>query len=159
MESTSAFPREEEEERDEEKPTVVESERRTVEDDHDEKPQVNASSSFATETPFVPPTATEAPFVPPSSSIDDDETTAQPAPASPVPATVSADDKPLTSSTSLKRRSVQAQPSNTSSTGGTGAGGGGAAASGRLRGARAPRPISTSNSSVFDKVKQFEGGN
>ncbi|GAA5949780.1 hypothetical protein JCM3765_007687 [Sporobolomyces pararoseus] len=138
LESTSAFPQEgagtkEEEEKETEKHDV-----------EDSKPQV-APPSEGTESAFEPPSSSsETTFIPPSedSAVE----------TSPAVQTESTDDKPLVSSTSLKRRSVQASSTGDKTT----SGGGG---SGRLRGARAPRPISSSNSSVFDKVKQFEGGN
>ncbi|GAA5899161.1 GTPase-activating protein RGD2 [Sporobolomyces salmoneus] len=147
MESTSAFPRDEEKEED---PTLdVETK---VDTEDDEKPQIVPSTTM-TETPFVPPSSSEASetsFVPPSSN--DDSSTVR----VPVAQKEEEEDKPLTSSTSLKRRSVQA-----TATAGAGdktaTAGGGTGGSGRLRGARAPRPISSSASSVFDKVKQFEG--
>ncbi|GAA6020318.1 hypothetical protein JCM11491_005328 [Sporobolomyces phaffii] len=154
MESTSAFPRDGEENVVEGVPVVAEVKADQQDEEaspaaaalnerlDDEKPQVGGTTGAATETPFVPPT----------SSADEPEDEAVPPPAN---STAFSDDKPLTSSTSLKRRSVQSTNSNNGASVGAGGGGG----SGRLRGARAPRPISSSNSSVFDKVKQFEGGN
>lgn len=147
MESNSAFPAEDEKEPGRKKKEL---------DVEDEKPSSLPSSTLegATETPFSPPTSsevvTEEPFVPPTSSF--------PSSSDNLPSISNSnetEDKPLSSSTSLKRQSGSART-------GEGATGGGSG-SGRLRGARAPRPISHSHSnsgsgSVFDKVKAFEGG-
>ncbi|GAA5899141.1 hypothetical protein JCM6882_004627, partial [Rhodosporidiobolus microsporus] len=100
----------------------------------------------ATEEPFVPPGATEEPFVPPQPSApplaeDDGDTDEAPSssadaaspPAPSAPPAADEDSAPLAPSSSLKR----------------------ASGTGRLRGARAPRPPSQS---IAGKMAAFEQG-
>ncbi|GAA5923312.1 GTPase-activating protein RGD2 [Sporobolomyces koalae] len=130
LESASAFPKDQ----DVETPALAEAVK--VEDEKPELSQLQRGEGPATETPFVPP-------------VEDEDAPLNQAPAAST-VTDEGADKPLSSSTSLKRSSVQSKREE----GGTGASG----ASGRLRGARAPRPISSStSSSILERAKAFEG--
>ncbi|GAA5883607.1 hypothetical protein JCM3774_002111 [Rhodotorula dairenensis] len=104
---------------------------------------VPVAPSSPVEPPFEPPSPVEPPFVPPTSSTRGHTggATARAVPAPEAPSSLTAtgegEEKPLTASSSLKRSTGTAGP---------------ASASGRLRGARGPRPASQ----VLARVQAFE---
>ncbi|BGP52565.1 Rho-GTPase-activating protein 8 [Rhodotorula sphaerocarpa] len=106
----------------------------TAEQTENKQPEAPASP---VEAPFSPPTPEEAPFSPPTTSSSAADAVEAPGASAPS-ATPPSDEKPLAASSSLKRS--------------TGPG------SGRLRGARGPRPASQVLARVAALEHEHEGG-
>lgn len=161
IESTSAFPRGQDEhdetgngndQEEEEEQRRHEAEQDDVRATTTSRASRDSTKETMMETPFVPPlnegdsSMMSSSSIPTTTTVVSEETVEYRRPDD----STGEADRPLTSSTSLKRRSVQAPSSSGATPGG----------SGRLRGARAPRGGGGGGggNAVSDKVKRFEGG-